>query len=86
MGSFGRNQRSKKVSKALSEPFARKAVDEEVERAGEQMFIKMICYCIVLSLLECCVPVKQGAEFDNIEEDGHLSSGLIFKVGQLGES
>ena len=49
----------------------------------------MICYCIVLSLLEklkSCVPVKQGAEFDNVEEDGHLSSGLIFKVGQLGES
>ena len=28
-------------------------------------------------------PVEQGAEFDNVEEDGHLRSRLIFKVGQL---
>ena len=29
------------------------------------------------------VPVEQGAELDNVEEDGHLRSRLIFKVGQL---
>ena len=28
-------------------------------------------------------PVEQGAELDNVEEDGHLRSRLIFKVGQL---
>ena len=31
-------------------------------------------------------PVEQGAEFDNVEEDGHLRSRLIFEVGQLRET
>ena len=44
------------------------------------------CFIFFLEKLRSCVPVKQGAEFDNVEEDGHLSSGLIFKVGKLGES
>ena len=29
------------------------------------------------------LPVEQGAEFDNVEEDGHLRSRLVFEVGQL---
>ena len=28
-------------------------------------------------------PVEQGAELDNVKEDGDLRSRLIFKVGQL---
>ena len=32
------------------------------------------------------LPVEQGAEFDNVEEDGHLRSRLIFEVGQLRET
>lgn len=33
--------------------------------------------------MQWCVPVKEGAEFDDVEEDGHLSSCLILKVRQL---
>ena len=41
-----------------------------------------------LTNLNCLVfndglPVEQGAEFDNVEEDGHLGPCLILKVGQL---
>ena len=44
-----------------------------------------------LTNLNCLVfndglPVEQGAEFDNVEEDGHLRSRLIFEVGQLRET
>ena len=44
-----------------------------------------------LTNLKCLVfndglPVEQGAEFDNVEEDGHLRSRLIFEVGQLRET
>ena len=44
-----------------------------------------------LTNLNCLVfndglPVEQGAEFDNVEEDGHLCSRLIFEVGQLRET
>ena len=29
------------------------------------------------------LPVEQGAELDNVEEDGHFCSRLIFEVGRL---
>ena len=55
------------------------------------LYAHKVSQTTTLTNLNCLVfydgqPVEQGAEFDNVEEDGHLRSRLIFEVGQLRET